>query len=177
MSLRLNKLSMLLIAWLLTWLLLTVWGLERSQHNIPQVIPMPSFCDRQCELCNEGRDVITIFSNGPLVYRSHMRHNGMSQSDDGNGKSKKDWDRRFAHRLKIQMTNLEEEEKQDQIKDTQIKQALMKMMNNKKLKDNKLGERQQIKPCSEREYKTKAVPFLSSQQQTFAYRSRHGLQA
>lgn len=85
--------------------------------------------------------MIPIFSNVPLVYRSHMRHNGMSQSDDGNGKSKKDWDRRFAHRLKIQMTNLEEEEKQDQIKDTQIKQALMKMMN-KKLKDNKLGETQ-----------------------------------
>lgn len=69
----------------------------------------------------------------------------MSQSDDGNGKEdgrklKKDWDNRIAHRLKIQMTNLEDEEKQDLLKDTQIKQALMKMMN-KKLKDNKLGER------------------------------------
>lgn len=69
----------------------------------------------------------------------------MSHSDDGIGKedgrkSKKDWDNRIAHRLKIQMTNLEEEEKQDQMKDTQIKQALMKMMN-KKLKENKLGER------------------------------------
>lgn len=70
----------------------------------------------------------------------------MSQINDWNGKgegrkSKKDWDRRFAHRLKIQMTNLEEEERKDQIKDTQIKAALMKMMH-KKLKDNKLGKRQ-----------------------------------
>lgn len=54
MSLRFNGVTLLLIAWQLTWLLITVCG---SEHIKPEAIPLPPFWkpqatkrDLECEL-------------------------------------------------------------------------------------------------------------------------------